>query len=305
MTTNSNPEKKRFSIDSSGLANLLLANLKSNATDMSKMAEHFASRLNHDKTAKAIKLIKIVQHELEEMKNFKNKEEISSGNLRPEKSIDTLNEVIEILISDEDYYDYSQEVISEEEGSEDITDTLNLVKSYSHNYFQEIKYNNLLKIKDSTSKFTKSGHFMKDKDSTLEKIEEEQHEFEEGNKKVDENKKVNFEMVKKFNDAVKIKEKLNKIFCFDFNIFDLEEVLNDKLLPVVASHVLKSKNFFENNYIDEQKFYSFAEDIAAGYNRKNVVYHNDIHATDVFQTVFNIFHYSEIDEVKLYLIFNF
>lgn len=71
---------------------------------------------------------------------------------------------------------------------------------------------------------------------------------------------------------------------FDFNIFELNDLIDRKTLHFLAYELFNRYNFFEE-VIDERKYKNFLKDIINGYDR-NVVYHNDLHAGDVMQTVF-------------------
>ncbi len=79
---------------------------------------------------------------------------------------------------------------------------------------------------------------------------------------------------------------LNKIEDFDFNVFELDELVGKDTLLYVANEIFSSLNFYED-IIDEKCFRSFVGAIALGYSR-TVSYHNDLHATDVLQTTYVI-----------------
>jgi hypothetical protein len=274
-------ENKRFSIFSndSNLNQLILSNNKSNVSDMSRLVEQVRNKLGGNKSVKVIRILKSVISDINEFVS-KNPEII--------KVNDKLNEAIDVLIREEDYIDDSFEG-GESEKSESVTEGLDLIKSYSNNYSNEMKTNNLLRLAKSNSKFTQKGFSLKKiKDLKLESIKEDE-----------ETKRVKKPTIKRFSDAIKMSDKLSKLFGFDCNIFEIEDSLKQKTLPTVSSKIFSHLNYFEIDLIREKVFYAFAEELAAGYSR-TVVYHNDIHAIDVFQTVFNFTHISDIDEVSIF-----
>lgn len=85
----------------------------------------------------------------------------------------------------------------------------------------------------------------------------------------------------------KIGEILNKVECFDFNVFELDELASRKTLYYVSSEIFNLSLYFED-MINEEVFKNFIEEITKGYYRDNVKYHNDLHATDVLQTVYTM-----------------
>lgn len=275
----SDNKDKRFSLFSndSNLNQLILSNNKSNVSDISKLVEQVRNKLGGNKSVKVIRILKSVISDVNELVS-KNPEVV--------KVNDKLNEAIDILVREEDYIEDSFE--GESEKSESVSEGLDLIKSYSNNYSNEMKTNNLLRLAKSNSKFTQKGFSLKKmKDLKLESIQEDE-----------ETKRVKKPTIKRFSDAIKMSDKLSKLFGFDCNIFEIEDSLKQKTLPTVSSRIFSHLNYFEIDLIREKVFYSFAEELAAGYSR-TVVYHNDIHAIDVFQTCFNFINKSDIDEVSI------
>lgn len=84
----------------------------------------------------------------------------------------------------------------------------------------------------------------------------------------------------------KVNECLNKIDGFDFDIFELDEIIQRKSLYYVSNEIFSVLNFYED-LIPETTFRSFIETITDGYSR-SVSYHNDLHASDVLQTCYCI-----------------
>lgn len=277
----SDAKDKRFSLFSndSNLNQLILSNNKSNNSDMSRLVEKVRNKLGGTKSVKVIRILKSVISDVNELIQ-KSPEAV--------KMNDKLNEAIDILVREEDFIEDSFD--NESEKSESVSEGLDLIKSYSNNYSNEMKTNNLLRLAKSNSKFTQKGFSLKKiKDLKLESINEDEENII--------SKRVKKPTIKRFSDAIRMSDKLAKLFSFDCNIFEIEESLKQKTLPTVSSHIFSRLNYFELDLIKEKVFYSFAEELTAGYSR-TVVYHNDIHAIDVFQTVYNFIHHSDIDEVS-------
>ena len=87
---------------------------------------------------------------------------------------------------------------------------------------------------------------------------------------------------------LKVENEANNILCkvedFDFNIFELNDLVGKHTMIYVAHEIFNSLYFYED-VINEKVFRNFVMKISDGYNR-DVKYHNDLHATDVLQTVF-------------------
>ena len=66
----------------------------------------------------------------------------------------------------------------------------------------------------------------------------------------------------------------------------------------MSLEVFNQKNYFET-IVNKNTFLNFIDEVTNGYTR-NITYHNDIHAADVFQTVFVMFSVGDIDDVRLY-----
>ena len=77
---------------------------------------------------------------------------------------------------------------------------------------------------------------------------------------------------------------LAKIDEFDFNVFELDKVIGKKSLRYLSFEIFNRYNFFEE-LVEEKKYKNFMDSIAEGYSRQ-IVYHNDLHAADVLQTLF-------------------
>jgi hypothetical protein len=97
-----------------------------------------------------------------------------------------------------------------------------------------------------------------------------------------------------------VRELLKNINSFDFNIFELNQIIEKKTLHYVLHEIFDSFDYFDQ-LIDENKYKNFIYQIIAGYNR-NVSYHNDLHAADVLQTTYMFLTKGELISVRICLI---
>jgi hypothetical protein len=96
----------------------------------------------------------------------------------------------------------------------------------------------------------------------------------------------------------KVYEMLLKVGEFEFNLFDVNELLGKKTLYYMSYEIFSRLNFFES-FIKEAIFKGFIRGITDGYSR-DVAYHNDLHAADTFQTLFVILTKGEVaDKLNL------
>lgn len=77
---------------------------------------------------------------------------------------------------------------------------------------------------------------------------------------------------------------LTKIESYEFNVFDIDSLIEKKTLYFALNQIFIKYGFFKDT-VSEDKFLNFITEIIEGYNR-DVSYHNDLHATDVLQTTF-------------------
>ncbi len=79
-----------------------------------------------------------------------------------------------------------------------------------------------------------------------------------------------------------VNNNLDNINSFDYDIFELDSLIEKKSLHFMSYEIFNNNNYFDE-LIDEIKFKNFIKEITSGYDRK-VTYHNDLHAGDVMQT---------------------
>lgn len=89
-----------------------------------------------------------------------------------------------------------------------------------------------------------------------------------------------------------VKDNLDRVDSFEYNIFELDDLIGKKTLFFIAYEIFSKNNYFDE-LIDEKKFKNFMEEISVGYDRK-VNYHNDLHAGDVLQTTFVMIEYGDL-----------
>jgi hypothetical protein len=84
--------------------------------------------------------------------------------------------------------------------------------------------------------------------------------------------------------AKSLSDQISKIDSFEFDIFEMDKLVGKKSLRFLSYEIFNRYNFFEE-IISEKKYKSFIDNIADGYSRQ-ILYHNDLHAADVLQTMF-------------------
>ena len=95
-------------------------------------------------------------------------------------------------------------------------------------------------------------------------------------------------------------EQIKYIDSPEFNIFAINEVLDKKTSIYIANEILSKFDIIENEIINPEIFKTFLETIVYNYDRKNAIYHNDLHAGDVMQTLFTIMSRGKlIEKMKL------
>jgi hypothetical protein len=96
---------------------------------------------------------------------------------------------------------------------------------------------------------------------------------------------------------------LSKIDSFEFNVFELDSLIQKKTLHFVSNQILTKYGFFKEVTTDK-KFSNFITEIIDGYSR-DVQYHNDLHATDVVQTTFVLIEKGNLVSVRITYLLNF
>jgi hypothetical protein len=94
----------------------------------------------------------------------------------------------------------------------------------------------------------------------------------------------------------KIFSHLENVAKLEFNIFDLDELVERKTTFYLSYEIFSRKDYFDS-LIDEDKFKNFINEIIKGYNR-SIPYHNDLHAGDVLQTLYHVIVSGDLENVR-------
>ena len=73
-----------------------------------------------------------------------------------------------------------------------------------------------------------------------------------------------------------------------FDIFSIYDIVKDKTTILISNEILLNLNIVKENLVDIKILENFIKKIISGYDRKNVLYHNDFHAVDIMQTLYTI-----------------
>lgn len=169
----------------------------------------------------------------------------------------------------------------------DSSERLNLIKSFSLSRSQH---------KNNTITFLSSNNIKSIRRFSLQNNPPKMDIIAEDNE-INTNK----DNIRRMSKVVNVVSHLKNIETFNFNIFSLDSELKEKVLPFVTNHVFNKLGFISDNdltFCNSNTFSKFIDEISVGYNR-NVQYHNDTHAADVFQTVYSILCQSKIHEVRI------
>ncbi len=99
-----------------------------------------------------------------------------------------------------------------------------------------------------------------------------------------------------------VQANLNKNLCtienLDYNIFELNELVETQSLTIISVEIFKKLDYFNKKLLNEDRLKKFVDKVTKGYDR-NVTYHNDLHAADVLQSSFAIISNSETIKVLI------
>ena len=87
----------------------------------------------------------------------------------------------------------------------------------------------------------------------------------------------------------KLSEEMEKITSCDFDIFEINNLLGKKTSVYLASEILGRLSLVDNGGVPQNILTDFIKEIVKYYDRNKAIYHNDLHAGDVMQTVYTIF----------------
>ena len=87
----------------------------------------------------------------------------------------------------------------------------------------------------------------------------------------------------------RLSDQMEKIASCDFDIFELDNLLGKKTSVYLSSEILGRLSLIDNGEVPQNILSNFIKEIVAYYDRNKAIYHNDLHAGDVMQTVYTIF----------------
>jgi hypothetical protein len=85
-----------------------------------------------------------------------------------------------------------------------------------------------------------------------------------------------------------IQNQMALIDSSEFDIFSLNDMEKDKTTFLVANEILSNTDVVKEGIVPNDILEKFIQTVLSGYDRINVLYHNDFHAVDVMQTLFTI-----------------
>ena len=88
--------------------------------------------------------------------------------------------------------------------------------------------------------------------------------------------------------SAKLITMMSRIEYPDFDIFELDELMSEKASVLIANEILKRVDFVQSGIIDMGVLTNFIVKVVDSYSRTNALYHNDLHAADVMQTLFTM-----------------
>ena len=88
--------------------------------------------------------------------------------------------------------------------------------------------------------------------------------------------------------SAKIISLMTRLDYPDFDIFVLDELMNEKASVIIGSEILKRIDLVKSGVIDIPILRNFLVKVVDSYSRQNAIYHNDLHAADVMQTLFTM-----------------
>ena len=185
------------------------------------------------------------------------------------EAINDLNWIIN-AITEENLYDLDTSIIHSHWKNKQRHDEIAYLLKYSDLEHAAQKANDYKKIRKESKIY---------KANILNKINGDS----KSNKKlIDHNLKLN-EIISPSIISV-LSDEMKKLETPEFNIFELNEVLEKRTSIYIAIEILRQFELIENEIIPHPIFLNFIEKIVSNYDRVNAIYHNDLHAGDVMQT---------------------
>ena len=88
--------------------------------------------------------------------------------------------------------------------------------------------------------------------------------------------------------STKILTLMSRIDYIDFDIFTLDTLTPTKGSVLVGNEILDRLDFVKSGIVDISTLRNFVQTAVDCYSRENAVYHNDLHAADVMQTLYTM-----------------
>ena len=88
--------------------------------------------------------------------------------------------------------------------------------------------------------------------------------------------------------STKILTLMSRIDYTDFDIFTLDTLTPTKGSILVGNEILDRLDFVKSGIVDISTLRNFVQTAVDCYSRENAVYHNDLHASDVMQTLYTM-----------------
>lgn len=100
--------------------------------------------------------------------------------------------------------------------------------------------------------------------------------------------------------VARLHTQLSKIDQTDFNIFDLDEIIGKKAVIFLAQEILSKCDMVKQEMVSSEILNNFIIEIVENYDRDNAIYHNDLHAGDVMQTLYTMLIKGNLESVRSY-----
>ena len=81
---------------------------------------------------------------------------------------------------------------------------------------------------------------------------------------------------------------ISRIEYTDYDLFSLDDLLQNKGPLVTATEILDRLDIVKQDIIETNILKNFTKEAINNYSRTNAIYHNDLHAADVMQTLFTM-----------------
>ncbi len=172
-------------------------------------------------------------------------------------------------LSNKDIYDLElndNDLKNKKQESEGMHNGLEYISVYSKSWDRQRKLDDMKMIfKSKTKNFEKKSSQMSQKSQQAIGENEEEYDITD-----DENDPSIMYNIKSVSEEAQ--NLLGRLENFDFNIFDLNNIIGRKTLPLISIEIFKSLKYF-GSVINEKTFFEYISHINDGYNR-SVAYHN-------------------------------